>query len=107
MVFILRGGQPPSFAVTWWEPAAVLGSAPCVCGCVYPVSDYALSRLTLVGVGVSITAFSLAFRCLKGLRRSNWANLMTVTFAIPVALYDVDWKTPDNEPIKFRDEETP
>lgn len=58
----------------------------------------------------------LAFRCLKGLRRrsscgfkvrtrrSQWANLLSVTFPVPLTLYSVDWLQADGKPIRFRTE---
>jgi len=64
-------------------------------------------NLFFAGVFVSFKSFSLMFRNLKGLRRSQWAALMSVTFPVPLSVYTVDWRTPDGEPIEHRDEVTP
>lgn len=86
----------PRYAVTWQ-------AGTCICGCVYPVSHTTCGRLLMIGVLAAIKASVLAFRTLKGLRRSNWANLMSVTFAVPVNAYSVEWKHPDGSCIKNRE----
>ncbi|CAE7945415.1 unnamed protein product [Symbiodinium necroappetens] len=39
----------------------------------------------------------VAFRCLKGLRNAQWANLITVLFNIPINIYPVTWASIDAE----------
>lgn len=102
----------PRYAVTWTTdtPLPPLeGGAPvnCVCGCDYPVSFSVTVNLLIIGVLTAIKSIFLAFRCLKGLRRSQWANLLSVMFPVPITMYSVDWKLPSGMPIRFRTEGVP
>jgi hypothetical protein len=92
--------QAPRYAVTW--TASSNSGSSCECGCVYPVSATTCGRLFMIGVLAAIKCFIIGFRTLKGLRRSNWANLISVTFTIPVNAYSVAWKRPDGNPIQGR-----
>jgi len=85
----------PHYAVTWSE-------AGCVCGCVYPVLSAVCWNLLVIGAGVIFQSALLGFRCLKGLRRSNWASLLSVTFSVPLTTYAVEWTQADGQPIMFR-----
>merc|ERR1711971_928382 len=64
-------------------------------------------RLLVIGLVVLLKALVLGFRCLKGLRRSNWANLLSVTFAVPLTTYNVEWNGPDGRIIRFRKDGEP
>eukprot|EP00928_Gymnodinium_smaydae_P070356 TRINITY_DN54202_c0_g1_i1.p1 TRINITY_DN54202_c0_g1~~TRINITY_DN54202_c0_g1_i1.p1 ORF type:complete len:593 (-),score=32.69 TRINITY_DN54202_c0_g1_i1:284-2062(-) len=96
----------PRYAVMWDAEASFVPgldtSSSCVCSCSYRVSLTTCGRLMMIGLLATVKAFTLAFRTLKGLRRSNWANLMSVTFAVPVNAYSVEWRQPDGRPIKGR-----
>jgi len=92
----------PMFAITW-EPA----EGQCYCGCVYPMSRQSVLQILLIGATVIWKGFMNAFRCLKGLRRSNWANLLTVMFPVPLAVYPVMWTQPDGSAINLRKEGEP
>jgi len=87
----------PVYAVT-----VIVSSGACTCGCDYPITDGACIQIFFMGLIISIQGLLLATRCLKGLRRSNWANLMTVMYTIPLTVFDVEWTQPDGEPITFR-----
>lgn len=108
IVFLASEDHRPHYAVTWMEASRDhRHPAPCHCGCVYPVSVSTCENLLFVGLLAIIKSFVVAFRTLKGLRRSNWANLMSVTFAVPVNAYAVEWQQPDGTPIKHRQEGQP
>jgi hypothetical protein len=74
----------------------------CECGCVFRTSAGLATQLIFLGAGIAFKAFLLAFKGLKGLRRSNWANLMSITFAVPLAVYSVEWTRPNGDPINRR-----
>lgn len=110
-MFVASDVLRPRYAVMWEAAATSIplrdGPGSCMCGCPFPLSDTTTWRLFGIGVLATIKSFVLAFRCLKGLRRSNWANLMSVTFTVPVNAYSVEWLTPDGQPIKNREEGQP
>lgn len=108
LFFFSSDSLRPRYAVTWLAssthvPGRVAGvPGNCFCGCAFPLSEVTMFRLLGIGVLAAIKSFVLAFRCLKGLRRSSWANLMSVTFTVPVNAYSVEWTRPDGRPIKNR-----
>lgn len=113
VVYMVDSDRRPRYAVTW-QPmltAATTDStgegtlSECICGCDYPISMTVLIYLTIIGVGTSIRSIFVAVRCLKGLRRSQWANLLSVLFPVPVTVYTVDWKQKNGQPIRFRTED--
>jgi len=106
ITFIAKPELRPSYAVTWATDVLRDGE-PCSCGCVYHISAGASISFTLIGASVVWKAFIIGFRCLKGLRRSNWANLLTVMFPVPLNIYPVEWRQPDGHPIQHRTEEDP
>lgn len=106
IVFLADVGQRQTYAVTWNIRQPVT-NATCACGCIYPLNFGRCLTLLLIGVIVAYKAFVLAFRCLKGLRRSNWANLMSVLFPVPLTVYEVMWTQPDGKPIQHRQEGDP
>merc|ERR1712027_146824 len=59
--------------------------------------------MVFIGVGTAYKSITLAFRCLKGLRRANWSGLMSVMFPIPLQVYEVHWTRPDGSPIQHRE----
>ncbi|CAE7759239.1 rnz, partial [Symbiodinium sp. CCMP2456] len=71
--------------------------ADCLCGCDYAVSNYALLQLVTIAVTSLVKSLMVAFRCLKGLRNAQWANLITVLFNIPINIYPVTWASIDAE----------
>lgn len=104
----------PAYSVLWDAAAAVpgldeFGSAldPCVCGCAYRISAGKCANVLVIGIGMTYQSLLLAFRCLKGLRRSNWGNLMSVTFTVPLAVYNVEWTQPNKKTIRFRNDGEP
>eukprot|EP00929_Paragymnodinium_shiwhaense_P031788 TRINITY_DN17739_c0_g1_i2.p1 TRINITY_DN17739_c0_g1~~TRINITY_DN17739_c0_g1_i2.p1 ORF type:complete len:499 (+),score=52.99 TRINITY_DN17739_c0_g1_i2:123-1619(+) len=84
-----------TYAMTW-----EVGG--CVCGCLYPTNQGVGWALLVLGILVMYKAVILGFRCLKGLRRANWANLLSVLFPIPLVVYPVQWTKPDGSPIQHR-----
>ncbi|CAK9006047.1 unnamed protein product [Durusdinium trenchii] len=79
----------------------------CYCGCSYFINAASLIRISAIGAGVTFSSCLSAFRCLKGLRRAQWANLMSVLFPVPVTVYSVFWTTPNGDPIQHRKEGEP
>lgn len=67
LTFLIDVEKRQSYAVTWIVPNAK--GYPCVCGCTFPLGAGRCTTLLLVGIVVAYKAFTLAFRCLKGLRR--------------------------------------
>ncbi|CAK9070932.1 unnamed protein product [Durusdinium trenchii] len=74
----------------------------CYCGCSYFINAASLIRISAIGAGVTFSSCLSAFRCLKGLRRAQWANLMPHRFPVPVTVYSVFWTTPNGDPIQHR-----
>lgn len=112
IVWLFEPSARQLYAVTW--PQQMLEGVPdmggpdaCICGCTYPIKRDRCLVLTLVGVGSAYKSFTLAFRCLKGLRRQNWAGLMSVLYPIPLNVYEVDWKRPDGSQIQHREDGNP
>jgi len=101
IVFLSDLRWRPRYAVTW-KVAATGGPSECECGCSYYMAPESIWRLAFIGVGVMIRSILAALRCLKGLRRSQWANLMSVMFPVPVSAYAVEWTTPSGEAIQNR-----
>lgn len=101
ITFLSRLEYRQQYAVTWQSPG-VDSTTSCVCGCMYPLSFNTCFMLMLIGIGVAYKAIMLAMRCLKGLRCSNWANLLSVMFPIPLNVYEVMWTQPDGWPIMNR-----
>jgi hypothetical protein len=113
-VFTGNASLRPLYAVTWVPdmPASSnttqpMGGSPCTCGCDYPISFNVVMNLVVVGVGTTVKSVFVAFRCLKGLRRSEWASLLLVTFPVPLTAYAVDWRTKDGQIIRHRTEGMP
>jgi len=104
LIFIAAIHVRPRYAITW--SAQGLNQA-CVCGCVFPISKAGCIQVFLIGALVTFQTLMLAFRCLKGLRRSNWANLMSVTFAVPLTVYAVEWMDMYGEAIRWRKGDEP
>jgi len=112
IVFIISPTHRAHFAVTWGVDGvdASGASTRCTCGCSYPISNAIILGHVSIGALAAVRCLLVALRCLKGLRRANWANLLSVTYTVPVAVYDVVWyhetDTPDggkkNEPIRHR-----
>mmetsp|Transcript_41319 Transcript_41319/g.95682 ORF Transcript_41319/g.95682 Transcript_41319/m.95682 type:complete len:485 (+) Transcript_41319:46-1500(+) len=88
--------ERPAYAITW-------EAGQCTCGCVFPFTRGGIWRVLLMAVIIAYKSIMLGLRCLKGLRRSNWANLMTVMFAIPMTVYPAEWTRPDGTPIDRRE----
>mmetsp|Transcript_22538 Transcript_22538/g.64902 ORF Transcript_22538/g.64902 Transcript_22538/m.64902 type:complete len:646 (+) Transcript_22538:119-2056(+) len=110
LIFVADESLRPRYAVTW-QPMSVEGDVirlhECTCGCDYHVSFSFCANLCIIGCLTVIKSFFLGFRCLKGLRRSQWANLLSVLFPVPLTVYSVDWQLPNGQPIKFRTEGVP
>lgn len=92
----------PLFALTWVEAPSA-----CTCGCVFPLAASGLKELLVLAVAMVTQSLFLAFRCLKGLRRSNWASLMSVKFSVPLNAYPAEWTAPDGNPVVNRKEGQP
>lgn len=106
MAYIASIDLRPQYALTWKVPSNQTESL-CTCGCDYSISSNVCINLGTIGLVTTLKAAFLAFRCLKGLRRSQWANLLSVTFSVPLTVYAVDWQQADGKPIRFRTEEMP
>jgi len=117
LAYIASPQSRPQYAVTW-EPLfateAASGNATgaalpevCTCGCDFPVAVNVHVNLLVIGIITTLKSFFIAFRCLKGLRRSQWANLLSVTFAVPLTVYPAVWRKSDGKPIDFRSEDMP
>lgn len=115
VAFLVSPSHRPRYAVTWQPESPLVApragnlTSPsmdpsCTCGCEYPVSVSVCANLTIVGVATALKSLFVALRCLKGLRRSQWANLLSVVFPVPVTVYSVDWRQSNGQPIKFRSE---
>lgn len=111
LVYIVSIELRPQYALTWnVQSNHTTGTMPasvCTCGCDYSVSTNVCVNLGTIGLVTTVKAAFLAFRCLKGLRRSQWANLLSVTFPVPLTVYTVDWQQADGKPIRFRTEDMP
>lgn len=114
LVFLGSPDHRPRYAVTWKAEAVLAQSvsrngtgstagAGCTCGCDYPISLNVSANLAVIGALTTMRSAFVAFRCLKGLRRSQWANLLSVVFPVPITVYAVDWRQ-DGQPIRFRSE---
>jgi len=106
IIFIADEDTRPMYAVTW-QTQATKNEKFCSCGCTYHISMSASQTFTLIGLSAVWKAFIIGFRCLKGLRRSNWANLLTVMFPVPLNIYPVEWKDKDGRPIQHRTGDDP
>jgi len=100
IAFVSSVEERQIYAVTW-ERVSSTGMT-CTCGCMYPISQGRCVNLLIIGVMVAYKSFALAFRCMKGLRRSNWANLISVLFPVPLTVYEVAWTRPDGSAIQHR-----
>jgi len=79
------------YALFWSEPRL----APnCICLCEFRLSFEVLLRLEFLGFLVLIASVSIGMRAFKGLRRGNWANLLSVLYAVPVEVFPVYWERP-------------
>lgn len=111
LYYVASPRDRPRYAVTWRPEIPVAPNVTsltvtshCTCGCNYPVSFNVCINLTIVGVATTLKSLFVALRCLKGLRRSQWANLLSVVFPIPVTVYSVDWRQSNGQPIRHRSE---
>lgn len=98
------------YAVIWTEDSLsghTAGGHPCTCGCNFAISSGICTSLLTAGVAVTVKSIEMTLRTLKGLRRAQWANLMSVLFPVPLTIYEVDWRQPDGRPIRNRDDDTP
>merc|ERR1712232_922789 len=102
LYYISVPDRRPRYAVTWRTSPNT-----CYCGCTYPVNQTICIRYFVIGVLSLVKSLFVAFRCLKGLRRSNWASLLSVMFPIPVNAYSVEWTTPKGLPIRHRKQDEP
>ena len=112
IVFFISPSHRAHFAVTWGVDGVDASGATtrCTCGCSYPISNAVILGHVSIGSVAALRCMLIALRCLKGLRRANWANLLSVTYTVPVAVFDVVWyheiDMPEgkkrNEPIKHR-----
>lgn len=112
--YVARPELRPHYALTWLPEQDAFANVTaaselelCTCGCDYPVSFSVCINLLIIGLATTLKSVFLAFRCLKGLRRSQWASLLSVLFPVPITLYEVDWRLPSGEPIKNRSEGVP
>jgi len=83
------------FAVVWQQDKSE-------CGCHYPLHQSKYIRVMLEMIGNTLLFIGMGTRTLKGLRCSIWANLITCSFSVPIAVWPVQWKH-QNEFIQHRD----
>eukprot|EP00929_Paragymnodinium_shiwhaense_P039045 TRINITY_DN20539_c0_g3_i1.p1 TRINITY_DN20539_c0_g3~~TRINITY_DN20539_c0_g3_i1.p1 ORF type:complete len:644 (+),score=99.21 TRINITY_DN20539_c0_g3_i1:63-1994(+) len=103
LVYLGKPLDRPRYAIIWDVPAAGGSEVEmCECGCTYAISGETISRLVFVGIGLIVKTILSTLRCLKGLRRSQWANLLSVMFPVPVGVYAVTWVASDGGPIRHR-----
>jgi len=99
MVWSFHRHWRPWYALTWLVRGTVLtehqvpDKVDCLCGCEYSVSNHALFQLIVISVTGLVKSLTVAFRCMKGLRRSQWANLISVLFSVPINVYPVTWSS--------------
>merc|ERR1712008_104250 len=87
IIFMADAETRPMYAVTWETSILAPNGKPCSCGCNYHIGLGSSFQFTCIGASAIFQAFIIGSRCLKGLRRSNWANLLTVMFQVPVNIY--------------------
>ncbi|CAJ1366892.1 unnamed protein product, partial [Effrenium voratum] len=81
-VWLLHQHWRPWYALTWSHAGVISDrKVDCLCGCEYSVSNHALFQLMMIAVTSLAKSLMVAMRCVKGLRRSQWANLITVLFS--------------------------
>ncbi|CAK9115388.1 Hypothetical protein SCF082_LOCUS53403 [Durusdinium trenchii] len=103
MVWTFHRHWRPWYALTWLVRGTVVsdhrvpGKVDCLCGCEYSVSNHALFQLIVISITGLVKSLMVAFRCIKGLRQSQWANLITVLFSVPINVYPVTWSSLDAE----------
>jgi hypothetical protein len=119
LAFVSNSSLRPLYALTWvpdlpeasrdnsGNATLVTSGSSCTCGCDFPVSFNVCVNLFVVGVATTVKSVFVALRCLKGLRRCEWANLLLVTFPVPLTAYSVDWRTKDGSIIRHRMEGMP
>ncbi|CAJ1407669.1 unnamed protein product, partial [Effrenium voratum] len=104
-VWLLHRHWRPWYALTWSHAGVISDrKVDCLCGCEYSVSNHALFQLMMIAVTSLAKSLMVAMRCVKGLRRSQWANLITVLFSVPINAYPVTWASLDAEPPEGCDE---
>lgn len=109
----LNAAQRPRYAATWpvvienGVTSVASSGGDCVCGCNYVISWGVCANVALIGGTTLFKSICIALRCLKGLRRTQWASLLSVLFPVPLTVYEVSWRRHDNRPIKFREEGQP
>mmetsp|Transcript_49954 Transcript_49954/g.142804 ORF Transcript_49954/g.142804 Transcript_49954/m.142804 type:complete len:575 (-) Transcript_49954:92-1816(-) len=111
LVMLFDGSHRPTYAVTFGTSDA---DSVCSCGCVYRLSWSKNLELFLVSLGATLQCLAKGWLCLKGLRNSNWATMLTVKFPVPLNMYPVQWTREDEDkdyisgkPIQHRDRYTP
>lgn len=97
---VVFGHWKSEYAVMWF-------TKPCVCSCAYPTSTQTSMSIISICVACAYHGVTLFMRTLKGLRRREWATLLTVLYTIPVAVFPVEWTQPNGQPIRFRKEGEP
>lgn len=79
----------------FWNRKSI--QATCVCYCQYPLKGEVVTQVVLLSSLTCICSFGIAFRALKGLRLSNWASLLSVTYVVPIESFPVRWERPVQE----------
>merc|ERR1712190_374816 len=62
--------------------------------CEYPLRPSAYLTVIFGTLAVILQSSALGLRALKGLRRSEWANLVSVTYIVPIEAFPVEWDRP-------------
>lgn len=99
----------PRYAATWpvqidenGNITIVLEGGDCICGCNYSISSSVCLNVTVIGLITLVKSIFISVRCLKGLRRTQWASLLSVLFPIPLTVYEVNWFKSSGQQIKYR-----
>jgi len=114
LILVFHKEWRPRYAATWpvqiddiGSTIIVLDNGDCTCGCNYFVSPSVCANVTVIGLITLVKSLFISLRCLKGLRRTQWASLLSVLFPVPLTLYEVNWFSSSGKPIKFRKQGEP
>jgi len=74
----------------------------CMCLCGYHLDFSTRLHIWSLNVIFLWQAIGLVLRSLKGLRRQQWASLLSVLYTVPTQVYPVRWRQPDGQRVRWR-----